>query len=178
MNDSEITALFLLLSVIIYLTPLLATGFFDRYLIPAIPLLAVATTCPFQPFPRMNAKIGGVAAAILVMLSLLAICGTRDYLEWNRLRWRATDDLTTNLKVKADEIDGGFEFNGLHFYNPHYDPLDSKKSWWWVQKDTYLISDGPVPGYGTVKKYEYFHWLPPYTGQVLVLKKSGANLEK
>jgi hypothetical protein len=68
-------------------------------------------------------------------------------------------------------MDGGFEFNGFYLYNPDY-KSDGKASWWWVQKDTYLLSFGPVPGYDIVKEFPYSHWFPPYTGKVLASKKS------
>ena len=110
--------------------------------------------------------------AVLVAMMFFTVCTTRDYLMWNRLRWVAANDLMTNEHVQPDEMDGGFEFNGLYFFVPHYDFSETKKSWWWVQKDTYLISFGPVPGYNVMKEYQYSHWLPSYTGKVVVSKKS------
>jgi hypothetical protein len=172
LSDGEATAVFLLLTAIIYLPPVLLTGpFFDRYLIPIIPLLAIAIPSALPSTEGFNLRICSLAAVILLAAALLAVGGTRDYLAWNRLRWQATDYLMTNNHVKATEIDGGFEFNGFYMYDPHYQEKPHK-SIWWVQNDTYLISNGPVQGYEVARKYSYSHWLPCYTGQLLVLQKS------
>jgi hypothetical protein len=172
LSDGEITAAFLLLSAIIYLPPVLLTGvFFDRYLIPIIPLLAIAIPSALQPAGGFNLRLCSLPALILFVSALLAVGGTRDYLAWNRLRWQATDNLMANDHIKPSEIDGGFEFNGFYLYDPHYQK-QSHKSTWWVQNDTYQISNGPVPGYQVIHEYSYVHWLPRYTGKVLVLQKS------
>ena len=102
---------------------------------------------------------------------LFSVCSTRDYLAWNRARWTAATDLMAHDHVAPSEMDGGFEFNGFYLFNPDY-KSEGKPSWWWVQKDTYLLSFGPVPGYDIFKEYPYTHWLPPYTGKVLASKKS------
>jgi hypothetical protein len=100
-----------------------------------------------------------------------AVCGTHDYLSWNTARWTAANDLIANQHVKPEEMDGGFEFNAMYFFNPDFDQLSAKKSWWWVQNDTYMISFGPVPGYSVLKEYHYTRWLPPGSGRVLASKK-------
>ena len=110
----------------------------------------------------------------LIGLALFAIIGTRDYLTWNRVRWEALHDLVENKSVKVENIDGGFEFNGLHLYDPQYDDKP-EKSWWWVKEDTYLVTFGPVPGYSVIQKYSYRQWMPPQTGSILVLKKNQTN---
>jgi hypothetical protein len=178
MNDNQTAAVFALLCAAIYLAPLLLTTFFDRYLIVAIPFLAaaVAATCP--PSPKWNPKIFVPSAAVLVALMLYAVCGTHDYLGWNAARWTAINDAMANEHVKPEEMDGGFEFNALYFFNPDVDLLQTKKSWWWVQNDTYMISFGPVPGYRAMKEYSYTRWLPPGRGTVLVSKKSETALGK
>jgi hypothetical protein len=37
---------------------------------------------------------------------------THDYLDTNRSRWNALNDLMQRCRVQPGEIDGGFEFNG------------------------------------------------------------------
>ncbi|MFA7159251.1 MAG: glycosyltransferase family 39 protein [Kiritimatiellia bacterium] len=171
MDDNEAGGAFLLLSVIIYLFPLLASGFFDRYLVPIIPLLAAGIVSLSLPIPRATTRVCRCAAvALLLALTFFAICGTRDYLAWNRLRWEALRDLTECKHVKVADIDGGYEFNGWHLYDPQYKG-DPKKSRWWVQGDTYRIGFGSMPGYTVIKEYGYFHWMPPYTGKIVVLKE-------
>lgn len=172
MDDNHTAAVFNFLCAAIYLAPLLATTFFDRYLIAAIPFLAAAVAAVCPPLPKFNLKIFAPATAVLVGLMLYAVCGTHDYLGWNTARWTAANELMANEQVKPEEIDGGFEFNALYFFNPNYDLLKTEKSWWWVQNDTYMISFGPVPGYDAIKQYPYTRWLLPGRGTVFVSKKS------
>jgi hypothetical protein len=73
--------------------------------------------------------------------------------------------------VKAEDIDGGFEFNGWYMYDSQY-KSDPKKSWWWVQGDTYRIGFGSMPGYTVIKEYSYLHWMPPHAGKIVVLKEN------
>jgi len=171
LSGNHIVALFSLACVAIYLAPLLATTFFDRYLIVAIPFLAAAISA-VCPLPKPNAKIAVPAGAVLAGAMLYAVCGTHDYLGWNTARWTATNELMANEHVKPEEIDGGFEFNATYFFNPDFDPLSSKKSWWWVQNDTYMISFGPVPDYEVIKEFPYSRWLLPGRGTIVASKKS------
>lgn len=172
-DASDASNLFLWLTTVIYLLPLLVGGFFDRYLIVVVPLLAVFSASFFPPqFPAIKFRLGRLMAMVLLVGTILfAIGTTRDYLEWNRVRWRAIRELITDQHVRPDQIDGGFEFGGLYFYDSQYQP-GSHKSWWWIQDDTYQISFGPVPGFAIVKEYDYVNWLPPHRSRICVLKKS------
>lgn len=178
MNDNQIAAVFTLLCAAIYLAPLLLTTFFDRYLIVAIPFLAAAVAAACPPSTKGNPKILVPAAAVLVALMYYAVGGTHDYLAWNTARWTAIHDAMTHEHVKPEEMDGGFEFNALYFFNPDVNLLQTKKSWWWVQDDTYLISFGPVPNYTVMKEYPYVRWLPTGRGTVVISKKSGSAVAK
>lgn len=176
-GDSEAVGVFLLLCGSIYLLPLLGGGFFDRYLVPTTPFFAagiVGITGKFGDFPVTGGtKILRTAAfALLAAFSVYAIGSTRDYLAWNRVRWEALQDLMHDGHIDAEEIDGGFEFNGLHFYDPNYQlHFNSDKSWWWVHGDMYEIGFGPVPGYTVIKEYTYLHWLPMHEQKIVVLRK-------
>ena len=174
-TDNEAASIFFLLIALVYLLPLLAGGFFDRYLFPAIPFLAAGITgtfSHFSQFPRAYTRgYRSAAVAFLFAGSLFSICSTRDYLEWNRVRWKALQDLIENTHARAEDIDGGFEFNGLYLYDPQYHD-DPQKSWWWVRGDTYQIGSGSIPGYTVIKEYNYLHWMPPHVGKVVVLQKN------
>jgi 4-amino-4-deoxy-L-arabinose transferase-like glycosyltransferase len=175
LGDNEVAAVFLLLCTLIYLLPLLMAGFYDRYLLPLIPLLAAAGTSVFSDTPRTIRKaILCSAATVILGLSFFAVCSTKDYLEWNRVRWRALHDLMTSRSVKAENIDGGFEFNGWYLYTPMYRE-DPDKSWWWVQDDSYKISFGRIPGYRVVEEYTFVHWLAPYSGRIVVQERVGRD---
>ncbi len=163
---------FLLLTTVIYLLPLLATGFFDRYLIFTLPLLVVCIASFIHDFPALRPRsVRTVVLALSAAFVFFSVAGTRDYLEWNRLRWRAITDLTTSRQVRPDEINGGFEFGGYYFFYSPQQP-QGEKGFWWIKGDTYQISFGPVPGYSIIKDYDYINWLPPHRSRICVLKKT------
>jgi Dolichyl-phosphate-mannose-protein mannosyltransferase len=177
MNSRQTLSTFLLLSAAIYMGPLLVHGFFDRYLIAVVPLMAagVAAVSVERRAQRHRARkrIFPVIASILVGISLItAVCGTRDYLMWNRIRWTALTELMKSKHAKVDEIDGGFEFNGLHSYTPSYQRR-SDKSWWWVKGDQFVMTFGPIPGYSIMQEFHYQQWLPPRQASIMLLQKDG-----
>jgi len=169
------TPVFLMLSAVIYLVPLLMTGFYDRYLVPVIPILAagIAAASPQSP-QKINKAFLVASAAVILALYSFSIVTTRDYLEWNRVRWDALHDLMKDNNVTAANIDGGFEFNGWYLYDPDYKG-DPDKSWWWVQDDTYRLSFGRMPGYLLMGEYRYSLWLPPYAGSIVVQRRKNSG---
>lgn len=179
MNESEAAGAFLLLSVTAYLLPLTVGGFFDRYLLPVIPLLTAGIACVLCDYPRINTSRGLFAAVgLLGALAFFSIGSTRDYLAVNRVRWKALDDLLASKQVKAVDIDGGDEFNGLSLYESKY-PQDPQKDWEDApHRGIYVIAFQSMAGYTVTKEYNYHHWLPPYSGKVLVLHKNALELPK
>lgn len=170
LNNTEVAGAFLVLASLIYLLPFLVSGFYDRYLVPPIPLLAVGLV---GISPQLRAAPKACRFAVITLLlayGIYAVCGTRDFLTWNRSRWEALHYLMDSQKIQPKDIDGGFEFNGMYLYDSQYQP-SPPKSWWWVQNDTYRIGFGNMPGYTVIKEYAYYHWLPPYAGRIVILKE-------
>jgi hypothetical protein len=174
MSDNDAVGVFLVLSGLIYLVPLLVGGFLDRYLIPAVPLFAIGLVGMYEQGARGQSgrtwPLAVAGVALLTAFGIFAIGTTRDYLTWNRVRWEALKVLIEDDHVNAAEIDGGFEFNGLHFYDPNYKGVPGK-SWWWAQGDAYQIGFGSTPDYDVVKKYNYSNWIPPRIGALVVLRR-------
>jgi hypothetical protein len=79
--------------------------------------------------------------------------------------------LTTRDGLSPGAIDGGYEFNGWHLYEPGYREQPGK-SWWWVKDDDYIIASGEVPGYQEIASYPFRRWLPPAPARIVVLRKS------
>lgn len=170
-NDKEAAGVFLFLNAIIYLIPIFIIGYFDRYLMPAIPFLAAGIVNISPHTPQAATRTCRFASIVLLCaFSFFSICGTRDYLTWNKIRWDALNNLMATGDITPADIDGGFEFNGWHLYNPQY-TKKPQKSWWWVERDTYRIGFGPMPNYTTTKEYSYRHWMPPHVGKIVVLKE-------
>lgn len=167
------TSLLLLLTVAAYLFPLLVTAFFDRYLVPAVPLLAAGLAAALVPSQAVEPgrATKAVSVVLIVAMAAFSIAGTHDYLAWNRLRWQMLDDLMQSHHLTAADIDGGFEFNGMLGYDPNYVASEGKSSWW-IQRDTWQIGFGGVPGYSIVEQRSYPTWLPNGPGHLVVLKKN------
>tara|TARA_B100000315_G_scaffold95330_1_gene87551 strand:- start:1136 stop:2398 length:1263 start_codon:yes stop_codon:yes gene_type:complete len=145
--------------------------FFDRYLLPLLPLICIAIVLPVRQAglrQQHHAILGAILSFILLLV--FSIAGTRDYLTWNKTRWEALRSLVTEEHVPPSQIDGGFEFNGWHLYRPDYRVKESK-SWWWVEDDNYMVAMGEVGGYEVVHRYNFSRWLPPQKGSILVLSR-------
>lgn len=156
--------LFLCGAALLYLLLISLTGFLDRYIIFAIPLFTIVLL-------RTPIRVHAVPLASLALYGVFAVAGTHDYLAWNRARWQAVNDLTQREHVSYRNMDGGFEFNGWYGYDPKYREKDAK-SWWWVDRDDYLISFGAVPGYVEAGRYPFERWIPLEQGSILVLKRA------
>jgi hypothetical protein len=173
LDEGEAAGVFLLLIAAIYLLPFIG-GMFDRYLLPVIPLFAAGITSLSPPAPAAKSRLWLPGVALLLAgFFLFSICGTRDYLAWNRTRWQALDDLMKKRTAKPSEIDGGFEFDGYYFFlaHPRYQAPPGKDAWW-IEGDTYQITFHRIPGCIVLGEYHYTHWMPPYIGSIFVLKKA------
>lgn len=162
----------------LYFLPIGIAGIFDRYVVFLLPfsmsLNLVAGGSPESI--KLEGSRGVLAGALLLAYCVFSVGATHDYLAWNRRRWQALDYLTAQCGIASNRIDGGFEFNGWQGYSPDYPtPVGSDKadkSWWWVADDEYMVSFGPVPGYGQVKRFPFTRWMPPGEGNILVLHRN------
>jgi hypothetical protein len=176
MNSSQAVSTFLFLSTVVYVIPLLFKGFFDRYLVPVIPFLAANIACLLVEDQTQSCRTGEklfhvVVLVLIILFSVFSVCGTRDYLTWNRTRWEILNDLMESKRAKAEDIDGGFEFNGLYMYDPVYHQKPDK-SWWWVKGDKFVVSFGAIPGYSVIREYKYRQWMPLNNGSIMLLEKN------
>jgi hypothetical protein len=171
-DPSASATAFLLITGAMTLMPLLTAGLTDRYVVPAIPFLAAGLLAAAALDIRIDRRPAhGMALVLLVPIAIFAVCGTRDYLAWNRARWSALADLDVNEHAAATQIDGGLEFNGLRLYDPDY-RREPDKSWWWVHDDTYVLAFRPLPASRVLREYHFTRWMPPSTGRILVLKST------
>jgi hypothetical protein len=186
-DDLQTAGLFYLLTAFIYLAPFLIGGGFDRYVVPVMPIFLAGIAAISRPHTINSAAakmVSVFAWLLLAAYALFSIGCTRDYLEWNRARWSALHDLLDNEHVPPAEINGGFEYNGLYLYdrdfsfNPDYEKENPNKFWWWIDRNTFIVSVAAIPGYTVAKEYSYSRWLPPRAAKVVVLRKQrpGARL--
>ena len=143
--------------------------FFDRYFIPLLPFgLIFFMTLRFDAFLKWPRK-AGVALTFAILL-LFSISATHDYLSWNRARWEALDFLTKEKGITPNQIDGGFEFNGWHRPIPER-IFYSQKSWWWVDREDFVVSFGDLNGFKKINAFPFKTYLTPGVDSVFVLEK-------
>jgi hypothetical protein len=168
---------FILSSIAIYFLPLSLIGFsehgfYDRYLVPLLPLwmILVSLQNPLGeiPFKKIRLEFIGILA-----IGVLTVGAMHDYLSWNRARWTALRYLMHKKDIAPSLIDGGFEFNGSYLYRADYQKKgrSTGKNWYWVEDDKYAVALGVAPGYKVIRSYPYNHWLPVNRGPVYVLEK-------
>ncbi len=165
----------LILSSVVYLVPVsMNYVFYDRYVMFFIPIFLVLLTsqCQKEIKHRSIGPLSIVALILAVFLTWFSIGGTHDYLSWNRARWQALHYLIDDLHVAPRLIDGGYEFNGLYNFNENLRlSMESEKSWWWVDRDDYVVAFGPIPGYEIMRSFRYARWLPRGKGSICILHK-------
>jgi hypothetical protein len=137
--------------------------YFDRYLLPALVpfVLAVAGALPVRP-PTSWFRPGAFACALLFVFSL---AGLQDYMAWNRARWDAIAFLRADLGAKDNQIDGGYEFNGMYTSDEFVARSgtgnigNQGEKGWWVIDDRYKVAMTPQDRYAIVTRIPYFSWL-------------------
>jgi 4-amino-4-deoxy-L-arabinose transferase-like glycosyltransferase len=160
-----ITALFLSNFILIVFI-----GYYDRYLIFFIPGLMMLVFYARPHTFKMSRWSASLSLLVLFLFVLFSVTATHDYLSWNRARWSALDSLIDEYDVQPGRIDGGFEFNGWYLYDPAY-VRTGGKSYWWVDKDDYIISFGPIQGYAVVKTFPFQRWFPREKAFIYILRK-------
>ena len=160
---------------------------FDRYLIVFLPLLMMGASMSITKLREGEISYGAIGAAVVLLLlyGTVTIAGTHDHLASNRVLWRALRYTMEDEKIRPNQIDGGFEFNGWYFgnnlktCNPAYkrsatrttvEPNDFKclydnENW------RYRISYIPEAGFVIEKQYHFRRWLPWRDQTLYVLRR-------
>ena len=171
-STDSIINIFILSACIIYFLPIISTRPFDRWLIPLIPLLCAAMIVPTTAnLPKKRFIAVALVSLITIIMAIFSIAGTRDYMNWNRARWQALNNLIEKESISPNEIDGGFEFNGWYLCNSN-EPITAQKSIWGGNNTRYMITMGPVRGFEFYREYIYDKWLPPGQASIYVLRRA------
>jgi 4-amino-4-deoxy-L-arabinose transferase-like glycosyltransferase len=166
-NASRPFAVFALVNLALYAGFLmLDKHFFDRYFFQMLPFLLILVLPPAGIF--LKKWLFRVSILLIILQAVFSITTTHDYLSWSRARWQALDFLTEEKNIPPNRIDGGFEFNGWHKPGPRDN--GPWKSWWWVDRDDYVIAFGGLPNFTKEKGFPFVRWLPPGVDSVFVLR--------
>ena len=159
-NRQSFSAYLALISACIYCGVILLTGFHDRYLIPVCALLLIWLSSELK---EAAVQVKGpqliVSALPLLFLAWVSVFGVKDFFSYKQSLHQAHLYLFQQ-KVHPCDTDGGFEFNGYHC--SIVNTLDYNRedySWWWVAKETYLVTLGPLPGYQTMKTFPFSRYI-------------------
>jgi hypothetical protein len=167
-EPGEAGVLFAATAILAYYAPLLLLpAVFDRYNLPVLPitlffLASVSAAGSISRF-RIFASL-----VLCLLIAIFSVLGAHDYMAWNRARWTAIADLQNAGIATPANLDGGLEYNGYFSYNPSGERREGK-SWWWIDKDDYQITFGPIAGMRIFKTYPYETLLPPATRAIQVL---------
>lgn len=163
-------------TTIVYLLPVGGVDYlFDRYLI--FPIVTTILFCLSLPVVRptpCSSRLGAVSAlSIIVIMGMITVSVTHDYLSWNRVRWAALSNLINDKNISPSRIDGGFEFNGMYLYSAKQ--VKPNKNGWWVIDNEFLIafSEGfhKKEGYVIDSRYPVNSWLPYSPHSIYVMRR-------
>jgi 4-amino-4-deoxy-L-arabinose transferase-like glycosyltransferase len=163
-------AAFCLIAIWLYLSAILFTGFHDRYLIPLIVLsiiflLARPAALSSSDIPKRRFL---PSVALLIIIGSFSLLGVRDFMSMKRALVEAHNYLIHEVGANPCNVDGGFEFNGNFCYRKDFRAKDGL-SWWWVDREDYLTTLGPLDGYEVVRVFPFRRLIGP-DGAVNVLK--------
>ncbi|MCC6152621.1 MAG: glycosyltransferase family 39 protein [Candidatus Hydrogenedentes bacterium] len=149
------------------------TIYFDRYLLPAMVPLFILSAAGLRCISR---PVWTVAVGLVILFYGFSVASVQDYLAWNRARWDGIELLRAKYGARDEQIDGGYEFNGMYtsakYRQAHPDrAIDySGERPWWVMEEVYAVSLLPRDGYETIDTIKYRSWLRG-DGAMYLLKK-------
>jgi hypothetical protein len=160
-----------------YTLPFIVTDFFDRYALIALPFLLPLFLIAR---PRLNCVAMryqsqlNLAACTLVTVQFVWSCiATHDYFAWNRARWELI--AVAQLQGATPKtLDGGFEYNGWNAPNtasPQRGSTANTRSWWWVEKDEWVVAFASPSDRGIVARANVKGWLPGTPSELVLMKR-------
>jgi 4-amino-4-deoxy-L-arabinose transferase-like glycosyltransferase len=169
-TDMSFLSCLTLLFIMIYGGTISAVWARDRYLIPLSAMLIVFLFSYSEVLKtyRFSIKESALAVVPLIFMTIFSVGGTHDFMALKRSQTMALDYLTKDLKVDPHNLDGGMEFNGYNCYRGDYESRNGT-SWWWVDREDFVVTLGDLDGFETVKKFP-FRRLLGMDGAIHILK--------
>lgn len=166
---------FLMVAVVAYIIPFAITDYFDRYLIFVVPFLLLWAVIVFgKNTGRYFVFRNAVSITLLLGVGVLGAVVTHDYFAWNRARWQAITYAEHFLGASADNLDGGFEYNGFYNFEKIKAPGGADgKQWWWVIDDQYLVTFSSRAGYSEKKRFPVARYLTVTPPIIFLMEREG-----
>jgi hypothetical protein len=151
-----------ILSMLAYLSVVMLTPFRDRYLIPLIIFMVIWMVLDFFPAGQVAKTDWKIIPGfvLVIFLGLWSICNGHDFMEMKRSLKQAHDYVLREMRLDPCTFDGGFEFNGYYCYRNDFRPAPGL-SWWWVSREDYVITLGPLPGYRVLRIFPFQRYCGP-----------------
>jgi len=158
---------------------IVVTNYFDRYILPAIPPFAVLGSLCLGYRP--NSRTMRLASVFSSMLFTWSVIGLQDYMAWNTARWQAIDVLRAKYRAPDNEINGGFEFNGMYTSDEYLrrtreEPDTFQRQKFWVIGETFRVSPMDLTEhhkyYEILEKVPYYSWLGFETRYIYAMRTS------
>lgn len=161
--------LFLFTVSIVYCFPILIAGPFNRYLI--IPLFLFVFVCSIYLKSDQKSKVfNKLSIVVSIAYIYIGFAGAYDMMQMIRARSEAVKELESK-GIRPETIDGGFEYNGWHFYDNKYS-VKPGKNWWWVVGDEYAVLNGIPKDSKIISQRKYTRLFPPfYNGFIYAVKR-------
>lgn len=171
-NTKSFFVVLSIVSILLYLGIYLFTGFHDRYLIPLVimSLILLCSCLDLRSLQSIPWTQSLVALVLLAFIGGFSVFGLHDFMSMKRALCKAHKYITVDLREDPCNVDGGFEFNGYNCYQKCFRPQKGF-SWWWVNREDYVVTLGPLDGYRVVRVFP-FKRLMGVNGAVNVLSPS------
>ena len=148
-----------------YLTPLLISGMFDRYLLALVPIMgALLLTRPARHWQL------GLATLCLTVMSLTTVALVHDHFSWQRARWALVDVAKNKHHITDAELNAGFEHDTARFYLGA--TADSARHGFKWQARPYKVTFRVLPGHEVIDTQPWSAWLSPSRQTLYLLKEA------
>jgi hypothetical protein len=143
-------------------------NYFDRYALPVFLVFLVLIARNFSFADKPGVALSFISFALILPISVFAV---KDFFSWERARWDAIHFLE-DRGFGPHQIDGGFEYNGWYKPGGFRDPMKEATSWWWVDKDDFIVTSSSIDGFKKIMPFTYQRSLPFTQDTLFILEKN------
>ncbi len=157
---------FILISLLFYYGFLsLSSAIFDRYILVFTLFFVILLHQEFAFVLKQKLFLG----ALLFLLALFSVLGTKDYLNTNSERWNCISLIKEKYHATDKQINAGYEHEGSCFADSAF----WYEKWLNLPPNEYVISRGPVKNYTLLGYSVYQRYLPFKKDTLFYLKYQG-----